>query len=146
MAERRKQLTAAIFVLGSVIAPQFAFAQQYPPIDCTAPQTQADMTYCADQDFQKADDQLNIVYKKAMASQVALDKQSAEINPDYVGAVKALKKAQRAWISYRDGHCEGVSYEAAGGTMQPMLEAGCKAALTINRIKELRELTEGMGN
>ena len=133
---------AALFIVSGMTV---AHAQE-DQVDCNNAQTQADMTNCAGLDFEKADKQLNAVYKKAMASQVALDKQSAEISPEYVGAVKALKKAQRAWIDYRDGHCEGVSYEAAGGTMQPMLELGCKATLTTNRIKELRELIQGMGN
>ena len=136
---------AALAALFIVYATLVAHAQE-DQVDCNNAQTQADMTNCARQDFEKADKQLNAVYKKAMANQVALDKQSAEISPEYVGAVKALKKAQRAWIDYRDGHCEGVSYEAAGGTMQPMLELGCKATLTTNRIKELRELIQGMGN
>ena len=137
--------SAALATLFIVCGMTVAHAQE-DQVDCNNAQTQADMTNCAGQDFEKADKQLNAVYKKAMASQVALDKQSAEISPEYVGAVKALKKAQRAWIDYRDGHCEGVSYEAAGGTMQPMLELGCKATLTTNRIKELKELIQGMGN
>jgi uncharacterized protein YecT (DUF1311 family) len=144
MAGRVKTWGLAVAVL--LATPMAAMAQEDAPLDCANAQTQADMTSCAGQDFKKADKELNAVYKKAMASQVALDKQSADISPNYVGAVKALKKAQRAWIDYRDGHCEGVSYEAAGGTMQPMLELGCKAGLTNKRVKELRELTQGMGN
>jgi uncharacterized protein YecT (DUF1311 family) len=97
-------------------------------------------------DFEKAEVQLNAVYKQALRSQADMDKQNAEFDQNQAGAVKALKKAQRAWIDYRDGHCEGVSYEAAGGTMQPMLEAGCKADLTEKRVKELQELIKGIGN
>ena len=138
----RRAAIAALLLLGGL---NVARAQE-DQIDCNNAQTQADMTNCAGQDFENADKELNVVYKKAMASQVALDKQSAEISPDYVGAVKALKKAQRAWIDYRDGQCEGMSYQAAGGTMQPMLELGCKADLTNKRIKELKELIQGAGN
>jgi uncharacterized protein YecT (DUF1311 family) len=138
----RRAAIAALLLLGGL---NVAHAQD-DQVDCNNAQTQADMTNCAGQDFEKADKELNAVYKEAMASQVALDKQSAEISPDYVGAVKALKKAQRAWIDYRDGECEGVSYQAAGGTMQPMLELGCKADLTNKRIKELKELIQGAGN
>jgi uncharacterized protein YecT (DUF1311 family) len=105
-----------------------------------------DMNYCAGQDFEKADAELNSVYKQAVESQKQVDKDSAEINPAYVGAVQALRKAQRAWIDYRDGHCEGVGYEAVGGSMQPMLIAGCKAGLTQTRTKELNDLIKGMGN
>jgi len=123
-----------------------ALAQEDPPVDCANAMTQADMNQCAYQDFEKADKELNVVYRQALKSQEELDRQSAEINPDYVGAVKALKKAQRAWIDYRDGHCDGVGYEAVGGTMQSMLISGCQATMTTARTKELRELIQGMGN
>ena len=122
------------------------FAQEDPPLDCANAQTQADMNQCAYLDFEKADKELNAVYKDALKSQAEVDKQAAEMGPDYVGAVKALKKAQRAWIDYRDGHCDGVGYEAVGGSMQPMLIAGCQTQLTMNRTKELRELIAGIGN
>jgi uncharacterized protein YecT (DUF1311 family) len=138
-----------IFVLAtlSVFASfGLAFAQEDPPLDCANAQTQADMNQCAYLDFEKADKELNAVYKDALKSQAEVDKQAAEMGPDYVGAVKALKKAQRAWIDYRDGHCDGVGYEAVGGSMQPMLIAGCQAQLTTARTKELRDLIQGLGN
>ena len=122
------------------------FAQEEPPLDCANAQTQADMNQCSYMDFEKADKELNAVYKDALKSATEADKQAAEMGPDYVGAVKALKKAQRAWIDYRDGHCDGVGYEAVGGSMQPMLIAGCQARLTEHRTKELRELIQGLGN
>jgi uncharacterized protein YecT (DUF1311 family) len=141
----KRAAIAALLLMGGM---GFAHAQQNDnqDVDCNNAQSQADMNYCADQDFQKADKQLNDVYKQALKSQADLDKESASINPDYVGAVKALKKAQRAWIDYRDGQCEGVGYQAAGGTMQPMLISGCEADLTNKRVKELQELIKGMGN
>lgn len=126
--------------------PLSALAQQDPPVDCANAMTQADMNQCSYQDFEKADKELNAVYKRALKSQQDVDKQAAEMGPDYVGAVKALKKAQRAWIDYRDGHCDGVGYEAVGGSMQSMLISGCKAQLTQARTKELRELIKGQEN
>ena len=130
----------------ALISSGAAFAQEDPPIDCANAQTQYDMNQCAYMDFEKADRELNAVYKEALKSEAEVDKQAAEMGPNYVGAVKALRKAQRAWIDYRDGHCDGVGYEAVGGSMQPMLISGCKAQLTMNRTKELRELIQGLGN
>lgn len=138
----KKATIAALLLLSGI---GIAHAQE-DNVDCSNAETQADMNYCAGEDFDKADQQLNAVYKKAVASQAAVDKEAAEMSPVYVGAVKALKKAQRAWIDYRDGHCEGVGYEAVGGSMQPMLELGCKAQLTTARTKELQELIQGLGN
>jgi uncharacterized protein YecT (DUF1311 family) len=91
-----------------------AYAQEDPPLDCANAQTQADMNQCSYLDFEKADKALNAVYRTAVKSAQAADKQAAEMGEHYVGAVNELKKAQRAWIDYRDGHCEGMSREALG--------------------------------
>ena len=138
--------TLALAIVLAIASSGTASAQQDPPIDCANAMSQHEMNQCAYMDFEKADKELNTVYKQAMKARADLDKQSAEIDPIYVGAVKALKKAQRAWIDYRDGHCDGVGYQAAGGSMQPMLIEGCRATLTTARTKELRELIEGLGN
>lgn len=108
---------------------------------CNPEGTQAEMNICAWDDFQKADDELNAVYKKAVAFAKDQDANLAD-QPDLKGAVAALKKAQRAWIDYRDGHCEGVGFSARGGSMEPMLVAGCQEELTKNRIAELKALME----
>jgi uncharacterized protein YecT (DUF1311 family) len=123
-----------------------ARAQSDPPIDCSNAQTQVDMDNCAGQDFQKADAELNRVYKQAMKAAKDQDKALQSDSPDLVGAVDALKKAQRGWIDYRDGECEGEGFQSRGGTMEPMLVSGCKADLTEKRTKELNELIKGMGN
>lgn len=139
----KSTVLAALLLLGGAAAVQ---AQEDAPIDCANAMTQADMNQCAYLDFEKADKELNRVYKQALVDQTRADKEAAEMNEAYVGAVKALKKAQRAWIDYRDGHCDGVGYEAVGGSMQPMLIEGCRARMTEARTKELRELIEGLGN
>ena len=135
----------ALFVVLTLTAAT-ALAQEDPPLDCNNAMSQADMTGCAYQDLEKADKELNAVYKQAMKTEIDADKEAADINPRSVGSVAALKKAQRAWIDYRDGHCEGVGLLAAGGSMQNMLIYGCQARLTEARTKELRDLIEGVEN
>ena len=134
-------LTAGLF------APTFvAQAQQEPAVDCQNATTQSDMTICAAQDYEAADTLLNAVYKQAMAGMQATDKDLAEIDENDVGAVAALKKAQRAWIGYRDGQCELAGFEARGGSMEPMLVAACLADLTRKRTQELNDLLENLEN
>ncbi|MGV3549692.1 lysozyme inhibitor LprI family protein [Rhizobium sp.] len=131
----------SLFAAAIIIASSgLAFAQEDPPVDCANAQTQADMNQCAYQDFEKADEELNAVYKQAVKAATDSDKEAAEMGDHYVGAVAELKKAQRAWIDYRDGHCDGMSREALGGSMQPMLISGCQSTMTQARTKELREL------
>lgn len=113
------------------------------PADCSNAVTQTDMNICADRDFQAADKELNAVYKKARAAMAASD---AELDEALKGAEKALLKAQRAWVDYRDGECEAEGFQARGGSMEPMLVSGCRATLTRQRTKELKQLSEGLGN
>lgn len=111
-----------------------ARAQDAQP-DCNDPITQLDMNICAHLDFEKADKELNAVWKEARAAAKEID---GNYEADMQGADKALLAAQRGWIAYRDGHCELAGWEARGGSMEPMLVSGCLADLTRVRTKELR--------
>lgn len=137
--------TLAIALVWVAAGLSTAVAQEDPPVDCANAMSQADMNQCSYQDFEKADKELNAVYKQAMKAAADNDKQAAEMNEAYVGAVAELKKAQRAWVDYRDGNCDGMSREALGGSMQSMLISGCQARMTEARTKELRELIEAIG-
>ncbi|MDC9810929.1 lysozyme inhibitor LprI family protein [Rhizobium binxianense] len=112
-------------------------------IDCKNPQTQSDMTSCEAARHDAADKVLNAQYKKTRAAMVAID---GDLDGDMKGAEKALVKAQRAWIDYRDAECDAAGFQARGGTMEPMLVAGCLADITDKRTKELKELEDSMSN
>ncbi|MBB3134372.1 uncharacterized protein YecT (DUF1311 family) [Rhizobium pisi] len=112
-------------------------------IDCKNPQTQSDMTSCEAARHDAADKALNVQYKKTRAAMVAIDK---DLDGDMKGAEQALVKAQRAWIDYRDAECDAAGFQARGGTMEPMLVAGCLADITDKRTKELKELEHSMSN
>jgi uncharacterized protein YecT (DUF1311 family) len=128
-------------VIGLLLATAtFASAQEEPEVDCEDAVTQMDMNFCADQDYQEADAELNEVYRQAMAVMREAD------DTDDVGAVDALKKAQRTWIGYRDEQCEQAGLEAQGGSMEPMLVSLCLADLTRQRTAELNELVESAEN
>lgn len=133
---------AGVLVLSAVSA----VGQEQPTVDCKNAVTQMDMNICAGQDYDRADVDLNKIYKQAVAAMKAMDKELGEIDAAYVGAEEALKKAQRAWIGYRDGQCELAGFEARGGSMEPMLVSGCLAELTRKRTAELKQLLEPSGN
>src|SRR6478672_5902751 len=54
------------------------------------------------------------------------------------GEEATLREAQRAWVAFRDAHCRLESFEARGGSMQPMIDGNCRAAITRARTAELR--------
>lgn len=92
--------------------------------NCTNPQTQSEMTYCAGQNFQKSDRALNQAYQTLLPRLSETRRQQ-------------LTKAQLSWIRFRDSECTFYSSYAKGGTMQPMLAAQCKDQLTQRRTSDL---------
>jgi uncharacterized protein YecT (DUF1311 family) len=98
-------------------------------INCANPTVQMEMNICADKDYRRADDALNRAYKKAMA------------NEDDKGR-NLLRTAERAWIKFRDAHCEYATSGSAGGSIHPMDYANCITQLTTLRTKQLNEGTD----
>ena len=92
-------------------------------------QTQFEMDEQAGKEYTRADAELNRVYKKLMAKL------------DATGAAK-LKKAQRAWIAYRDAEKDFSADYARGGTMASMLATMAAADLTRQRTKILQSALE----
>lgn len=132
---------ATLFLLNAPV-----LAQDKPDVNCQDPQTQMEFTYCAEQDWNAADAELNKAYKAAMAQMKSYDESLAEYAKELVGAANALKEAQRAWIPYRDKACEAYGFQARGGSMEPQLIYDCYAKMTRIRTDELKELAEGLGN
>ena len=123
-----------------ILAALFLLAQAPDAVaECTDPNTQGEMNACAKQDFDRADAELNAVWKKvrgwAKNADAKLDRGDGQS-----GYAESLLAAQRAWLTYRDTHCRLVSFDARGGSMQPLLINNCLAELTENRTAELREL------
>ena len=133
----RTALTAVLLTLCA--APAMA---QDLNCDDTANLTQQGLNACAYQDFERADRALNILWPKVVQWAKDVDTATSESQPQLAIAHDSLLKAQRAWINYRDGHCDTEGMAAAGGTMQPMLVSGCKASLTRKRTEELLLLLE----
>ena len=124
-----------------IILPALALLAAQPASDqqwnCENPQAQVEMNACAALDFERADAELNAAWRALIAGAREADR---EINRSHdrrpTGEAK-LREAQRAWIVFRDSHCTYESYESRGGSMEPMLYHGCRAALTRARIRQL---------
>ena len=118
---------------------------QDPQWNCENPQAQQEMNFCAAEDFRRADAELNTAYRTAIAEAQQADREWRLLDDEAGGRPNgepgweaSLREAQRAWVSFRDAHCRLESFEARGGSMQPMLDAGCRATLTRARTAELR--------
>ena len=125
-----------IFVLA--LALQGSLETRHREHNCNSPMTQMDMNFCAAIDFERADAELNAAWRAAIAGARAADREiDRRYNVRPTSEAK-LREAQRAWIVFRDAHCTLQGYdEARGGSMEPMVYEGCRAALTRERIGQL---------
>ncbi|HTU12929.1 MAG TPA: lysozyme inhibitor LprI family protein [Allosphingosinicella sp.] len=113
--------------------------------NCENPQAQQEMNYCAAQDAERADAELNSVYRTSIERAREADRDYARVadgaggpSDGLPGEEATLREAQRAWVSFRDASCRLESFEARGGSMQPMIDGGCRATMTRARTAELR--------
>ena len=116
---RRRLLAAALITL---VPWSQAGAQ-----DCNAAADQSTMSQCADQSFRKADASLNATYRQIVARL-----------RDDAATRKSLLTAQRAWLGFRDAECAFSASGVATGSIYPMIVAGCRERLTIDRDRELQ--------
>ena len=91
---------------------------------CGDAETQDVMNACFAMEFKNADKEINSVYQAVLSH---LEREDRE----------RVRLAQRAWLRYRDLHCEAVgSIQAGGGSLEPTEVFGCKADVTKARTKE----------
>ena len=99
---------------------------------CANLHTQLEMNKCAAGEFKVSDRRMNSVYRRAMSAQ----------NRDHK---KALRKAQRSWLTFRDNACKSYSFLGDGGSIRPLLYSTCLSKLTSERTKMLQLQTIGFG-
>lgn len=92
--------------------------------ECSQTET-FELKQCLQGEYQKADKELNAVYGQTMAK---LDAEGKE----------ALKKAQRAWIQFRDADAAFCADRFRGGTYAGAASLECLRDLTNQRVKDLK--------
>lgn len=123
-----------------IVMSSAAFAQD-DTIKCNPEGTQIEMNVCAGEDYQKADKKLNETWKKLMVK--FKNDKTATTN---------LKKAQKAWVAFRDADIEAMFSCASGdggcwGSMESMLRSGELQAMTEARTKRLQHyIDNGLGS
>lgn len=94
---------------------------------CPGSNTQFELNRCAARARDKADAELNKVYR--------------ELTKDTGTTERAkLRAAQLAWIKFRDAHCDYESVGNLGGSIYPMVYSFCLARVTAERTARLREI------
>ncbi|MEM6839864.1 MAG: lysozyme inhibitor LprI family protein [Cyanobacteria bacterium P01_C01_bin.120] len=96
------------------------------PAECADPKTQMAMTTCAAAEYERADTQLNNVYRAVKTSVSA-------------NQADQLIVAEQAWLDFRDINCDFVASQYAGGSIEPMIYNGCMTQLTSDRTAVLEQ-------
>jgi uncharacterized protein YecT (DUF1311 family) len=103
-------------------------AALYKIENCDNLLSQMELTGCYGDNYQAADDALNVVYKQVMAS--SLDQ----------AAKDALRSSERAWIKSRDKQCDDETAADEGGSIRPMEIDICMQKKTDTRIGLLKKM------
>jgi len=112
-----------VFIIACMALVQFTYAQ-----------SQLSMTMKAGSDFDKADRELNTVYKQILKSYAA--------QPVFI---KKLRTAQRLWLQLRDAEVAArYPNREEYGSAAPMCESIYLESLTRDRIKFLRVWLTGI--
>ncbi len=143
MKSRSSRPLFQLFALLLFALPVAALGGDDPPLpaDCTEAMSTFEMNACAGAEFEKADVELNRVYKEAVAS--IPDMATGEQPFDKASWEEALRASQRAWIAFRDAECEDhVEMFWAGGSGRTVEIIGCKTEMTEQRTKDLKQRYE----
>ena len=129
-------------IIGAVafvaLVPCLVAAQDSPKFRaCNAKAVaQPELNACAADEAARVDAELNRVYRELLSK-----------NSDDPAAVEKIKKAQRAWVAYRDAYVEAMfpaeDKQAEYGSMYPMEVDQILATLTRRQVDALKELTRG---
>lgn len=138
-----KAILSTLMLCGCVLLVDGPSSAQEDRIDCSKAVSQTEINECAQADYDAADKALNVQWPKTKKVLAGWD---ADLEPHNKGAVDDLTKAQRAWITYRDAHCNAVGYSVWGGSLYQAVVLGCLADLTRTRTAQLMAITEPNGN
>ena len=118
-------IVAIICVLGVVVFAQKKKRERDP---CKDPMTQFEMNLCSRRDYEKADTELNKVYKQLMLELAGYEN---DHRPKF-------QEAQSLWLKYRDANCDSEASIYEGGTIRPTVYYSCLASVTRERTKGIK--------
>ena len=96
---------------------------------CAQADSQYGMNQCSAKRYHKADARLNSLY-----AAIRGDLQNEQDKT----ALTKLTATERAWIQYRDLHCDAAKHQFEGGSIAPMIWAECMEIVTGHRLEELK--------
>lgn len=120
-------------VLLRLAAPALAEEEAEP---CGASGITIDIHNCVSADLALEDKRLNAIYRDLIALLKTRDKEQDRTNEE------SLRRAQRAWVAFRDADCEFAGKAMEGGTFEVVLQLQCILKHTSARNQQLADLSE----
>jgi len=114
-----------ICVLGMVVFAQKKKTERDP---CKDPMSQAEMNLCSRREYEKADAEMNKVYKQLMLELAGYE---SNHRPKF-------QEAQSLWLKYRDANCDSEASVYEGGSIRPTVYYSCLASVTRERTNRLK--------
>ncbi|MGO3843685.1 MAG: lysozyme inhibitor LprI family protein [Alcaligenes pakistanensis] len=120
----KKALHTGLIALGLSVMASISSVQA---ADCDSLTDQSAINQCVNNEYKSTDAELNKLYKEI----------STRLKDDGDN-LKALRNAQRAWVSFRDAECDFAAFKTQGGSVHPMLITSCRNELTQTRVKDFK--------
>lgn len=96
------------------------------------------MSTCTAAEAQVWDDILNEEWPETMNWARAMDAEDMTYFPEFARRAEVLLQAQRAWITFRDAHCDMAYAEWGSGSMRHIAGTDCNMRMTAERVLTLR--------
>ncbi len=100
---------------------------------CEGEETQNNMNACAEQEWRRADTELNATWKELLGH---MDRDTKT----------ELRKVQAIWLKFRDAQAAFEVLPWEGGSIVPMIQFGCLKRLTEERTGHLKVLLSAYDN
>lgn len=114
-----------------------------PCVDGLSAESEEGVNGCYDREAEAWDAILNETYKVALKDAASYDEEISA-NGGEAEAAASLKKAQRAWIAFRDAECDRLYNRNIDGTIRFTAYASCQNRLTAERAIALGRSDEPM--
>jgi uncharacterized protein YecT (DUF1311 family) len=113
-------------------------------VDCDFQRNHVEMAECELIDYQRADVKLNQEWQLALASARKFDRENEMTirRGQMRSLVDNLRVAQRAWITYRDAHCDAEARNYSNDGTRGLILNICLRKLTETRTQQLETFIE----
>lgn len=89
---------------------------------------------CVEKKMESADKELNESYKEAIA-RIGEEEKELRETWSQTELVEPFRKAQRAWLKYRDAECEFTGLSSTPSPWQGVQIEECKLRMTLERVE-----------